>query len=58
MNERRPKGAGGGKTGGEVSLEKLRGVVPRSPSMGPDAAHKDRRWQTAKLKSNEGPHDI
>jgi 5-methylcytosine-specific restriction endonuclease McrA len=49
MNEIRPKGAGGGKTGGEVSLDNCEALCSSCHQTGPDAAHKDRRWQTAKL---------
>lgn len=51
MNEIRPKGAGGGKTGGEVSLENCEALCSPCHQTGPDAAHKDRRWQTSKIKS-------
>ena|SRR5271166_6604975 len=53
MNEKRPKGAGGGKTGGEVSLENCEALCRSCHQTGPDAAHKARRWQTSKL-SPEG----
>ena len=51
MNEKTPKGSGG-----EVSLENCEALCRSCHQTGPDAAHKDRRWQTAKLNS-EGPHD-
>ena len=49
MNEKRPKGAGGGKTGGEVSLENCEALCHACHQGGPDSAHGDRRWQTQKL---------
>lgn len=55
MNEKRPKGAGGGKTGGEVSLENCEALCSSCHQTGPDAAHKDRRWQTSKIKSEGTP---
>jgi 5-methylcytosine-specific restriction endonuclease McrA len=51
LNEIRPKGKGGGKSGGEVSLENCEALCNSCHQTGPDAAHKDRRWQTAKIKS-------
>jgi len=50
MNEKRPKGAGGGKTGGEVSLENCEALCSQCHQGNPDSAHGDRRWHTAKLK--------
>lgn len=54
MNEIRPKGASGGKTGGEVSLSNCEALCHACHQGGPDSAHGDRRWQTAKIKSEEG----
>jgi 5-methylcytosine-specific restriction endonuclease McrA len=56
MNERRPKGAGGGKTGGEVSLENCEALCHQCHQGSPDSAHGNRRWQTSKLTSDEGPN--
>jgi len=53
MNEKRPKGAGGGKTGGEVSLDNCEALCRPCHQGTPDSAHGNRRWQTAKL-SPEG----
>ena len=49
MNEIRPKGAGGGKTGGEVRLENCEALCHQCHTGSPDSAHGNRRWQTAKL---------
>lgn len=49
MNEIRPKGKNGGKTGGEVSLENCEALCHACHQGGPDSAHGNRRWQTAKL---------
>ena len=56
MNEIRPKGAGGGKTGGEVSLENCEALCHGCHQGSPDSAHGNRRWQTSKIKS-EGSYD-
>jgi len=48
MNERIPKGSGG-----EVSLDNCEALCRSCHQTGPDAAHKDRRWQTAKLSPKE-----
>lgn len=56
MNEKRPKGAGGGKTGGEVSLENCEALCHQCHQGSPDSAHGNRRWQTAKL-SPKGQND-
>ena len=57
MNEKRPKGAGGGKTGGEVSLENSEALCKACHQTEPDAAHKDRRFQSSKIKSDKGHND-
>lgn len=57
MNEKRPRGAGGGKTKGEVSLENCEALCHQCHQGSPDSAHGNRRWQTAKLKSDEGQND-
>jgi 5-methylcytosine-specific restriction endonuclease McrA len=49
MNEKRPKGAGGGKTGGEVSLTNCEALCPSCHQGNKDSAHGNRRWHTAKL---------
>ena len=49
MNEKRPRGAGGGKTGGEVSLENCEALCHDCHQGNKDSAHGDRMWQTAKL---------
>jgi 5-methylcytosine-specific restriction endonuclease McrA len=49
MNEKRPKGKAGGKTGGEVSLENCEALCHQCHTGSPDSAHGNRRWQTAKL---------
>lgn len=49
MNEIRPKGAGGGKTGGEVSLENCEALCHSCHQGSPDSVHGNRRWQTAKI---------
>jgi 5-methylcytosine-specific restriction endonuclease McrA len=51
MNEILPKGKGGGKTGGEVSVENCEALCKPCHQTGPDAAHSNRRWHTAKIKS-------
>lgn len=51
MNERRPKGARGGFTGGEVSLDNCEALCHSCHQSGPDSRHGDRRWQTAKLRT-------
>lgn len=48
MNEIVPKGSGG-----EVSLDNCEALCRSCHQTGPDAAHKDRRWQTAKLSPKE-----
>jgi 5-methylcytosine-specific restriction endonuclease McrA len=53
MNERRPKGAGGGKTGGEVSLENCEALCHDCHQGSPDSAHGDRRWHTSKLTEGQ-----
>ena len=40
--------------GGEVSLENCEALCQDCHQTGPDAFHKDRRWQSAKIKSEEG----
>ena len=49
MNERRPKGAGGGFTGGEVSLSNCEALCHSCHRTGPNAHHANRRWHTSKL---------
>ena len=56
MNEIRPKGAGGGKTGGEVSLSNCEALCHSCHQGSPDSAHGNRRWQSAKITSDEGPN--
>lgn len=48
MHETIPRGKGG-----EQSLENCEALCRSCHQTGPDAAHKDRRWQTSKIK--EGP---
>ena len=52
MNEKRPKGAGGGKTGGEVSLENCEALCHQCHLGNKDSAHGNRMWQTAKLSES------
>lgn len=40
--------------GGEVSLENCEALCQDCHQTGPDAYHADRRWQSAKIKSEEG----
>ena len=48
MHETVPRGKGG-----EQSLENCEALCRSCHQTGPDAAHKDRRWQTAKLSPKE-----
>lgn len=57
MNEKRPKGAGGGKTGGEVSLQNSEALCHQCHQGNPDSAHGNRRWQTSKIKFDKGQND-
>jgi hypothetical protein len=57
MNEKRPKGAGGGLTGGEVSLDNCEWLCNSCHQSGPDARHANRRWQSAKLTQGEYDRD-
>ena len=50
MNERVPKGSGG-----EVSLSNGEALCHQCHQGHPDSAHGNRRWQTAKIRSTEGP---
>lgn len=52
MHETIPKGKGG-----EVSLTNCEALCKACHQTGPDAAHRDRRWQTSKIKSNKGQND-
>ena len=47
MHETIPKGKGG-----EVSLDNCEALCHNCHTAGPDAAHADRKWQTAKLPSS------
>lgn len=47
MHETLPKGKGG-----EVSLANCEALCRNCHTAGPDAAHADRKWQTAKIKSD------
>jgi 5-methylcytosine-specific restriction endonuclease McrA len=49
MNEKKIK-----SLGGEVSLENCEALCRSCHQTGPDAFHANRRWQTAKIKSEEG----
>ena len=49
MNEKKLK-----SLGGEVSLENCEALCRDCHQTGPDAFHKDRRWQSAKITSEEG----
>jgi 5-methylcytosine-specific restriction endonuclease McrA len=57
MNEKRPKGSGGGKTGGEVSLENSEALCHQCHQGSSDSAHGNRRWQSSKIKFNKGQND-
>lgn len=50
MNEKKLK-----SLGGEVSLENCEALCRPCHQTGPDAYHSNRRWQTSKIKSDEGP---
>lgn len=50
MHEERPKGAGGGFTGGEVGMDNCVLLCAGCHQWGPNARHANRRWQTAKIK--------
>ena len=50
MNEKIPKGSA---ARGEVSLENCEALCHRCHQVGPDSAHGNRRWQTAKLSPEE-----
>src|ERR1700726_3622270 len=50
LNEIRPKGAGGGLTGGEVSLTNCEWLCHACHQVGPGSRHANRRWQTARLR--------
>lgn len=52
MHETIPKGKGG-----EVSLSNCEALCKACHQTGPDAAHADRRWQSAKIKSDKGQND-
>ena len=49
MNEKKLK-----SLGGEVSMENCEALCASCHRTGPDAHHGDRRWQSAKIKSEEG----
>lgn len=49
MNEKIPKGSGG-----EVSLSNCEALCHDCHQGHPDSAHGNRRWQSAKIKSEEG----
>lgn len=57
MNEKRPKGAGGGKTGGEVSLQNSEALCHGCHQGNKDSAHGNRMWQTSKIKLDKGQND-
>ncbi len=50
MNERIPKGSGG-----EVSMSNCEALCHDCHQGRPDSSHGNRRWQTSKIKSDEGP---
>lgn len=54
MNEKRPRGAGGGFTGGEVSLENCEALCHGCHQGEEDSAHGNRRWHSSKILSEEG----
>lgn len=49
MNEKKLR-----SLGGEVSLENCEALCQDCHQTGPDAFHNDRRWQSSKIKSEEG----
>lgn len=52
MNEKKLK-----SLGGEVSMSNCEALCKSCHQTGPDAYHANRRWQSSKIKLNEGQND-